>query len=143
MYGLIRRGDEIWQYIDEGGAHGDTKNRDKPRVYARVIQRLDGFVSLDAEKTAGTFVTRPLIFDGSKLVLNVAAAGKIMIEIQDGKGRAIKGFSMADCKPIKADSVRHVVSWKGGSGLSKLAGKKIRLKFEMEDAKLYAMQFAR
>jgi len=143
MYGLIRRGDEIWQYLDEGGAHGDTKGRDKPRVYARVIQRLDGFVSLDAGQTAGTFVTRPLAFEGSKLVLNVAAAGKVLVEIQDGKGIAIKGFSMADCRAVKTDAIRHVVSWKSGSDLSNLAGKTVRLKFKMENTKLYAMQFTR
>ena len=141
MYGLIRRGDDIWQYIDEGGAHGDTKGRDKPRVYARVVQRLDGFVSLDAGKTSGMFVTRPIVFDGSKLVLNVAAAGKVLVEIQDGKGKVIKGFSIADCKGVQIDAIRHVVSWKGGSDLSKLSGKKVRLKFKMENAKLYAMQF--
>jgi hypothetical protein len=143
MYGLIRRGDEIWQYIDEGGAHGSTRGRSKTRIYARVIQRLDGFVSLDAEKETAIAVTRPLIFQGDKLTLNVAAAGKVLVEIQDEKGNAIPGFSIADCDPIKTDSVRRVVSWKGNKNLTALAGKTVRLKFEMIDAKLFALQFAR
>jgi hypothetical protein len=143
MYGLIRRGDQIWQYIDEGGAHGDTKGRSKPRIYSRVIQRLDGFVSLDAGQAIGVAVTRLLSFEGDKLILNVAAAGSVLVEIQDEKGNAVPGFSLADCNPIQADSVRHVVSWKGNKNLAQLAGKSVRLKFELQDAKLYALQFCR
>ncbi|MHC4529457.1 MAG: hypothetical protein ACYS29_16405 [Planctomycetota bacterium] len=143
MYGLIRRGDEIWQYIDEGGAHGSTRGRSKTRVYARVIQRLDGFVSLDAGKETGIAVTRPLTFEGDKLVLNVAAAGKGLVEIQDEEGKAMPGFSMADCDPIETDSIRRVVSWKGGSNVAALAGKSVRLKFELQNAKLFALQFWR
>jgi hypothetical protein len=143
MYGLIRRGDQIWQYIDEGGAHGDTEGRSKPRIYSRVIQRLDGFVSLDAGKSTGAAVTRPLTFEGNKLTLNVAATGKVLVEVQDEKGSAIPGFSMADCDPIQTDSIRHVVSWKGSTNLSRLAGKSVRLKFKMQDAKLFALQFSR
>jgi len=143
MYGLIRRGDQIWQYIDEGGAHGDTKGRSKPRIYSRVIQRLDGFVSLDAGRTTGTAVTRTFTFEGNKLTLNVAAAGKLLVEIQDEKGSAIAGFSMADCDPIQTDSIRHVVSWKGNNNLTQLTGKSVRLKFQMQDARLFALQFSR
>ncbi|MHC4483188.1 MAG: LamG-like jellyroll fold domain-containing protein, partial [Planctomycetota bacterium] len=113
MYGLIRRGDQIWQYIDEGGAHGSTRGRSKPRIYARVIQRLDGFVSLGAGQTAGTAVTRPLSFEGNKLTLNVAAAGNVLVEIQDENGKTLPGFSMVDCDAVKTDSIRQVVSWKG------------------------------
>ena len=143
MYGLIRRGDEIWQYIDEGGAHGSTKGRSKPRVYSRVIQRLDGFVSLDAGEALGRFVTRPLSFEGGKLILNVSAKGKVLVEIQDESGKAISGFSMGECDAITTDSVRHVVSWKGNSSVARLAGKTVRLRFEMQDARLFAMQFCR
>jgi len=142
MYGLIRRGDEIWQYIDEGGAHGDTQGRAKPRIYARVIQRLDGFVSLDAGETVGSAVTRPLSFRGNKLTLNVAAAGNVLVEIQDKNGNPIPGFSMPDCDPIQTDSIRHVVSWKGNENLTQLDGKPVRLKFKMQNAKLFALQFS-
>jgi hypothetical protein len=108
-----------------------------------VIQRLDGFVSLDADKETGIAVTRPLTFQGNKLTLNVAAAGKVLVEIQDEKEKAMPGFSIADCDPIKTDSVRHVVSWKENNNLTALAGKTVHLKFEMTDAKLFALQFSR
>ncbi len=143
MYGLIRRGDEIWQYIDEGGAHGSTRGRKTTRIYARVKQRLDGFVSLDASEKSGTALTRALKFEGGKLYLNVKAAGKVLVEICDEDGKGIEGFSMSDCDPVSTDSVRHQVTWGGKSNIAKLSGRTVRLRFSMQGAKLYALQFVK
>jgi hypothetical protein len=136
-HGLVRRGDEIWQYAEYGtGAHGAGG-----RVFARVVQRLDGFVSLDAGSTTGTAVTRPLVFAGRRLELNVAAEGEVRVELRDEAGEPWPGRTRDDCDPIRADSVRREVTWGGESDLSALAGKVVRLRFEMTNAKLYALQF--
>jgi hypothetical protein len=137
MYGLIRRGDEIWQYVNEGGAHGGSA----PRYWSRYKQRLDGFVSLDAGDAIGQATTLSLKFEGSKLVLNIKAAGSAKVAITDKDGKEIKGFGLADCDVIKADSTDKVVTWKGKSNVKSLAGKSVRLKFEMKEAKLYAFEF--
>jgi len=136
LYGLIRRGDEIWQYADYGGAHGG----DKQRIYARLTQRLDGFVSLDAGEP-GSATTRPLIFKGHRLILNVAAQGSMRVAILDEKGNELAGFTPADCDPIKGDAINYLVSWRRNSDVSKLAGKVVRLKFELQNTKLYAFKF--
>jgi hypothetical protein len=34
-----------------------------------------------------------------------------------------------------------VVTWKGKSSVKSLAGRSVRLKFEMQEAKLYAFEF--
>ena len=136
-HGLIRRGDEIWQYAEYGtGAHGDGD-----RVFARVVQRLDGFVSLDASTSTGTAITRPLVFEGSRLELNVAARGEVRVELLDEAGEPWPGRTLADCDPIRLDSVRHGVTWGGESDVSAVAGKVVRLRVAMRDAKLYALQF--
>jgi hypothetical protein len=137
MYGLIRRGDEIWQYVNEGGAHGGSA----PRYWSRYKQRLDGFVSLDAGEATGTATTLSLKFEGSKLVLNIKAAGSAKVAVTDKDGKEIKGFGLANCDVIKADSTDKVVTWKGKSSVKSLAGKTVRLKFEMQEAKLYAFEF--
>jgi len=137
LYGLIRRGNEIWQYVDEGGAHGG----DAERKYYRYKQRLDGFVSLDAGDVIGTATTLPLKFRGSRLALNVKTTGWVKVAITDEKGRAIPGFSLADCNPIKGDFIDKTVTWKSGKELKVLEGKAIRLKFQMQKAKLYAFEF--
>jgi len=139
LYGLIRRGDEIWQYFDYGGAHGGGRKR----TYARLTHRLDGFVSVDAGGETGSVTTRPLVFEGSRLVLNINARGSAKVAILDEGGGALPGFDTGDCNIIKADAIRHVVTFKGGSDLGRLAGRVIRLKFELRDAKLYAFEFDR
>ncbi len=144
--GLVLRGDEIWQYI----------NRNKKNV-ARISQRLDGFVSANAGEKTGTVITRPFIFDGRKLTLNVnAGKGSVKVAILDLPGREMTGYnigltnqpkkdvrnySIAHCDQITSNSVRHVVSWRGSSDVASLAGKVVRLRFEMKNAKLYAFKF--
>ncbi|HUW18421.1 MAG TPA: LamG-like jellyroll fold domain-containing protein [Sedimentisphaerales bacterium] len=146
--GLIRRGDTIWQYSNpEGRPRGKT---------VRFIQRLDGFVSLDAGEQTGTIITRPLIFEGSKLTLNVAAKGMVKVALlnlpgmeisgynvglTDAPKKPVRGFGIDDCDPIRTNSVRQVVAWKGDSDVGNLAGQMVRLRFEMQNAKLFAFQF--
>jgi len=137
LYGLIRRGDEIWQYFDYGGAHGG----DKKRTYARLTQRLDGFVSVDADDKTGTVVTRPLVFEGKQLVLNVAAKGSVKVAVLDTAGKEIPGLGLGDCKAVKGDSIRKTVRFKDDALLKSVAGRAVRVKFELRDAKLYAFNF--
>ncbi|HUW18423.1 MAG TPA: LamG-like jellyroll fold domain-containing protein [Sedimentisphaerales bacterium] len=137
-HGLIRRNDEIWQYaVYKTGLHGD----DSDRTHVRLTQRLDGFVSLDAGAETGWAVTRPLIFEGRRLTLNVAAKGSMRVGILDEQGNELKGFTLADCDPIMADATALAVGWKGNTDVGKLAGKVVRLKFEMQDTKLYCFKF--
>ena len=108
----------------------------------RFTFRTDGFVSASAED--GELITKPLTFTGSKLSLNLVSRGKTLVEIQDEGGKAIPGFTLDDCTPLKSDSIDVVVTWKGGSlaALAALAGKPVRLRFKMIEADLFALQFA-
>jgi hypothetical protein len=106
-----------------------------------MTQRLDGFVSLDAEDEAGTIVTGLLIFEGSKLALNVAATGVVRVGLLNEVGESLSGFDASSCDPISSDSVGHVVTWNGNSNVDALAGRIVRVKFEMQNSKLYAFQF--
>jgi hypothetical protein len=137
LYGLIRRGDKIYQYVDEGGGHGGSTQR----VYYRYTQRLDGFVSLDAGSSVGTATTLPLKFKGSSLALNVKATGSVKVAITDSNGKAIAGFGFDDCNVINGDSTDKTVTWKSGKSVKALQGKAVRLQFQMQDAKLYAFEF--
>jgi len=49
--------------------------------------------------------------------------------------------SLKDCELICGDETEGVVRWKSGSDLSLLEGRVIRLRFVMQDADLYALQF--
>jgi len=98
---------------------------------------------VQAPLKGGEFVTKPLVFEGSKLVMNfsTSAAGSIRVEMQDKDGKPIEYFTLADCPEIYGDTIEHVVVFKDGSDVSKLAGKPIRLRFLMKDADLYSIRF--
>lgn len=106
----------------------------------RFVYRMDGFVSARAGAEGGTVLTKPITFAGSRLALNVAGKGATRVELQDADGKALPGFASADCTPITGDHIERHVSWKGGD-LSRLAGKPVRVRFELNDADLFAFQF--
>ena len=109
----------------------------------RYSMRLDGFASLRADYQGGEMVTKPLVFAGRKLSLNFAtsAAGGVKVELQTAEGKAVPGFSLADCREQIGNELDRVVSWKGGADLSSFAGTPVRLRFVLKDADVYALQF--
>ena len=109
----------------------------------RFVYRLDGFVSLAAGGAGGAMLSRPLRFQGNRLVLNYRAGpgGQVRVEIQDPAGKPIDGLSLADCSPLQADCLEQAVAWKGGSDLGHLAGKPIRLRIELRSADVFSLRF--
>ena len=104
--------------------------------------RTDGFVSVRAAGQ-GTLITKPLTFAGSKLSLNIASKGCTRIELQDPSGNPLPGFALEDCAPVTGDFIEHVARWKSSPDLGRLAGRPVRLRFELKDADLYSLQFGR
>ena len=102
--------------------------------------RLDGFASLHAGETAGTFTTKPFRCKGKRLFINADVHGYVKVEVQDGDGRPLKGFSLEDCQPFRGDSVRHGISWNGGKDLSKLIGQEIHLRVVVEQGDIYSFR---
>lgn len=128
---------ELSLYATEGYWHG------KGSQLRRYTLRLDGFVSASAPWKGGRLLTRSLTFDGESLEVNfsTSAAGSLRVELQDTDGKPIEGFSLADCPEIFGDSLNRTVSWKTDRALSALAGKPIRLLFELKDGDLYSFRF--
>ena len=145
-HGMIRRGEELWQYyFGETQYHSAiAKDPDGRGVY-RLVQRLDGFISLDSpyghETTA---VTKPLTFTGDRLQLNVDtdAVGYMQVGFLDEQGQDIEGYTVDDCVYINGDFIAKEVDWlETGADLSPLAGRTVQVVLRMRGAKLYAMQF--
>ena len=146
LVGMLRRGDELWQYyFGYDYTHGDYQPTERKNTGAlvRVVQRLDGFVSADAAYEGGTLVTKPVIFEGKALELNIdtAAMGTPRVALLDEQGKELPGHGIADCDAIGTNSVAHKVTWKGSAGVSRWAGEPVRVKLEMRATKLYAMRF--
>ncbi len=127
---------ELSIYASEGGRQPDG-NR-----LRRYTLRLDGFVSVQAPFSAGGMITKPLVFKGDELFLNFSTStvGSVRVELQDATGSPIEGFTLDDCPSIYGDTVARKVVWKKRSDVSTLAGKALRLRFELKDADLYSFQ---
>lgn len=148
MYvGMIRRGPEIFQYYcgldwTHGAYHGvpETRNRGSMML---VRQRLDGFVSAEADESGGEFVTPELVFKGQRLTLNVnaSATGQVLVELRGADRMAITGYAFGDSDFLGQNDIAKVVTWQGKSDVSALAGRVVRVAFKLRTAKLYAFQF--
>lgn len=128
---------EISMHFTEGAWRDD---RHRLRRYAI---RLDGFVSLHAALDGGEFVTRPVRFAGHRLTVNYAtsAAGSLRVELQDEDGTPIPGYSLADADELFGDNVDQLVSWKDRTDVGSLAGKPIRLRFQLRDGDVFSYRF--
>lgn len=127
-------------YATESYWHG------KGSALRRYTLRLDGFVAVNGPAgQGGELLTKPITFDGTALQLNfsTSAAGTVKVELQHPDGSPIEGFALTDCHDIFGDSTDRTITWKNGSNVQALAGKPIRLRFQLQDADLYAFQFVK
>ena len=126
-----------------GVSHKEQSLLKSDGARTRAVLRLDGFLSADARYTGGTLTTRPLVFDGDQLQLNLStgAGGVLRVEILDGNGKPVPGFTLEEADGINGNYIRVLASWQGSSGLGSLAGKPVKLRFVMRDTKLYSFQF--
>ncbi|MCB1225933.1 MAG: hypothetical protein KDK99_09010 [Verrucomicrobiales bacterium] len=154
--GLVRRGDELYQYfIGWPHTHGrpvvwdkDLEDRaqwlkkDLGGIY-RATQRLDGFVSLDAQTEPSVITTHPLRFIGDRLQLNLHtdAGGWARVTMLEADGTEIPGFGISDAVLLNTDAVNQEVTWQNGADLSSLEDHPVRLQITLCRAKLFAFQF--
>ncbi len=135
-------GDEIWLYY-AGFNQGHGSDEDLAGSIGLATWRLDGFVSIDANRSTGTLTTKPLKFSGESLLINaVTQGGEIVVELCDASGRPIPGFEAESCVPFRGDSIGHEVAWKNSASLRELADTPVKLKFHMSSAKLYSFRFS-
>ncbi len=111
----------------------------------RLSLRPWGFSSINALHSGGAVITKPLTFTGSVLRMNfsTSAVGSVRVEIQDDQGNAIPGHALDDMQPIYGDDVDFRVSWKDCTNLGGLAGRPVRLRFELRDADVFSIRFAK
>ena len=112
--------------------------------FRRFTLRIDGFASIHADADPGIATTKPLTMGGEQLRVNAStsAGGSLRVELTNPQGVPLDGFRFEDSIPFVGDAIEHQVRWKDPStSLSKLIGQPIRIRFELTDADLYAMEF--
>jgi hypothetical protein len=100
-------------------------------------------MALEAKEDGG-FTTVAVLAPGKKLLINAVTArvGQILVEAAGLDGKPLPGHSFADAVPIVGDQQRTVVKWKGDVDTHGVdVGKPIVLRFKMDRAKLYWLEF--
>jgi len=139
-------GDQLWFYYT--GFKGDSENRNpvniKSGMYAHgstgvAILRRDGFTSMYANGDEGILTTRPVLFHGKYLFVNVDCPnGELKVEVLNGDNSVIKTFSGSNCQPVSVNSTIQKMNWKSTRELSSLSGKKVRFRFHLRNGHLYS-----
>jgi len=157
--GMIRVGDELWQYgVELDVPHdGVWYGRRVPGGITRYVQRLDGFFSLDARATPGTVTTKAFLLRGKTLRLNANASlapavrreanseetasgsetylSSLVVEVLGQDGQVL-----AASEPIHGDGVALAPVWRERKDLVELIDRSVQLRFTLKRAKLYAFQ---
>ena len=148
VLGMVRKGDEIYQYYwGSRYTHGrhsvETGELGERTGFGRLVQRLDGFVSADADYAGGEFTTPLITFTGSDLTLNIdcSALGEAWVEVRDEKNLPLPGYTMGESVSIDRNQIAAPVLWKNRRNVGELAGRPVKLHFLLRACKLYAFQF--
>jgi len=139
---IITRGDEhLIYYTGQYAQHHAPKEAQKETGKIGLARLpLDRFICQKAGDKVGIITTKPFVLEGEKLEVNVdAASGWIQVEVLNANGRPIRGFAgKAARKYKKVDELRLAPEWENGRDLASLKGKTIRLRFTLQNAKIYA-----
>ncbi|MDO8587009.1 MAG: hypothetical protein Q7T82_08205 [Armatimonadota bacterium] len=149
--GMVRGDNKIYQYVRiRPTTHGGGEfMKDGKRLFMQVAifeQQPDRFVGAEFDYKGGTLTTEPFTFQGNRLSLNVdtGGMGEGRVAFLTADGKPLPGFDTKDCDIVNGDWFDKTVSWnRGKNDVSSLAGKPVRLRFEMRGAVLYALQFIR
>ena len=137
---IITRDDEHWIYYLATNERWGARKWDARLALAKL--RLDGFFYLQARGKPGVVVTRPFEVEGDRLQVNVdATKGQVRVELLDAQGTPLPFFSGKAARIYRGvDQLRLEPGWNDQAGLSSLKGQRIRLRFHLDNARLYSFQ---
>ncbi|MFO7957451.1 MAG: glycosyl hydrolase family 32 [Candidatus Brocadiia bacterium] len=144
-------GDELWFYYSASGGDPDRITDDwrTNGMYGNgavglAKLRRDGFASLQGRFPGASMTTRPVQFSGDHLFVNAGTVGsRLRVECLDEERQVIPGFTLDDCEGFIGNSTRAEIRWKNGAGIGQLAGRPVRLRFQMDRGDLYSFWVSR
>lgn len=137
-WGIVETSATEWSmYISE-----HYMREEVPVRIRRLSVRPWGFASIHGDYEGGTCLTKPFVFDGDDLMLNcsTSAAGSIRVSVLTEAGMPIDGYDAEEMDEYFGDSLSAPVRWKGERRIGALAGKPVRLRFELKDADVFSFQ---
>lgn len=105
-------------------------------------------ISFVAARANAEFSTRPFVMPAGDLLLNAAVPSPerafsaqqayIRVAVLDEKGAVVPGFEIEKCLILNDDDIDLPLLWAGRS-VRELAGQRIRLRFQLRSASIYAV----
>ena len=148
---LVDLGDDRWGLLTMGCPHPHNRpNPARPHEFFWATWKRDRLVAWEADDYA-EFALSERECAGEQLRLNFTThqpGAFVKVEVVDGslpnrqtaaEPSPVPGFSFDDCDTLSGDELDAVVSWRGKSDLSALAGRKIHLRFRMARCRLFAV----
>ena len=100
---------------------------------------MDGFASLAAGYDEGQVTTKTFRSRGGGLTVNAKADfGRLRVAVLDDQGKPVAGYTDQECLPIQQDGVQIPVRWRDHANLKTLSGRPVRLRFHLENARLFS-----
>ena len=134
-YPILREGRIRLYYGGGNGAHMSWR----VGGFGLATLRPDGFAGMEPVKAGdvGVITTEPVECTGDQLLVSAdAAGGTLRASVVDAEG-----LGLDDRDIIAADVTDGIVRWRDGRDLSALSGQRVRLRFELRSATLYAFDF--
>lgn len=99
-------------------------------------------VGLEAAER-GEFATAALVPPGKRVLVNAVTkrTGSLLVEVAGTDGAALPDRSFAEADPIVGDQYRKPLTWKGQADLAPKAGTPVMLRFRMDKATLFGLDF--
>lgn len=133
----VHTGDKTWVYYTALTTTHGAPVPPKRIAIGRAEWRLHGFASVEADGQ-GEIKTKPLRFSQGRLMINAdAARGDVRVELQDGTGKALSGYSFADSEPLALDKSRQVARWKSGAAVP--VGRTLVVVLKLNNARLFSL----
>ena len=127
-------GDELWFYY---GATDVPHNAFGNAAIGIARTATDRLVSVSGgAKRNGRLLTRPFVVTGD-LLLNAHAKGSLTVSVHTENDEALPEWSRDACTVFRGDALHAPVRW-GERGLASLQGRRVRLRFYLDDAELFA-----
>jgi hypothetical protein len=92
----------------------------------------------------GGFATLGVVPTGRRVFLNAVStrAGGVRMEVAGLDGKPLPGRSFKDCSDLVGDHRRGAMSWRGETDLGHAEGQAVILRFQVEQATIYWVDFA-
>lgn len=96
--------------------------------------RRDGFASMHAQDKPGTLTTRPAVFSGKHLFVNLNSPhGELQVETLDATGKVL-----ATSRPATGEQTKLRIEWTDRRDLAEFTQRPVRFRFRLTSGHLYA-----